>query len=330
MANIIGVFYVLHKILLYPTDPKIDDRASVRALKREQNMTRDPVIKDDPQELADELAAMLLDMEEAIRSAIPGSGALINMTEPGSEERQELLQDLMRGSSAVFSTKAIFDLLENLGGWDLKNKTEQDTASIGDTVCEVDISGQTWPCVIFSAMATPFDDDPLLTCMTGHLRSRKERFCLLHPHPVFQVQTDREGQITHFVLFGGWLIDDDTCLPFCIEPDGTENLFEQTKFFRTPRVSRGFFRDRGFKGDQISFVVDTQIELDKSMAQHNSLIAKSLGSFGTPSGAKGGDKFSRENYTLATGMHEWSYFMSREMAEQLQELQNMMSNSDFI
>lgn len=276
------------------------------------------------EEFDDELHALLEEMEEIVRSGLPGADTLIDRTAPGSLERQELLQDLMRGSFSAYPAESILALLRDLGGWAPYNTTGKNMVSMGDFLCDVDIAGESWPCGIFGAMATPFDDDPLLSCMMNHLRSQEKRACLLHIHPTFQPQVDRDGYVTRFVLFGGWLIDESACHPFCIEPGGTDNLVEQTRFFRTPRISRGFFRDRGHEGKHLDAVMNTQIAIDRVVEEQNKELFDGF-SLDDHSSAPGAlSKLDRSDYTVATDPNDWNFFVRRQVAEKIGEFQNFM------
>jgi len=271
-----------------------------------------------------DLEDALAQVEEAIRASLPGAARMLDRTPPGSIARQEMLQDLMRGAAGSFPVEAALAFLHDLGGWEPVDRTDQEVVSMGDFLCDVEIGGETWPVVTFGAMATPFDEgDPLLICLTDHLRGQADRVCLLQMHPTFQALTDREGRVTRFVLFGGWLIDATACRPFCIEPGGSEGLLEQTHFFRTSRISRGFFRDRGHDGKRLEDVIDAQIAIDNHMADRHHEISSHMHGDKAVAPSDGG--FARSDYTLATGQGEWSFFVKQQMADQIGDFQSLMA-----
>lgn len=277
-----------------------------------------------------EIDEILERMEKTVRASLPGAGALLDRASPGSPERQELMADLMRGSTGKFPSKDILNLLRSLREWEILNPTEKDVIAPGEFLGNVKIEGETWPCSVFGAVAMLFDDDPLLACMAQAIRNDTGRGLLLHVYPLFHFVPARDGSVDRFVLFGGWIVDDAGCHPFCIEPGGTDRLLEQVRYFRSPRVSRGFLRDRGHGGRQLDIVNSTQMAIDKVISRQREELAEGLSADEAATVPGILKSFERSDYTVTYDRNNWCFFTHKNTATHLKEAQDMLADMDFL
>lgn len=160
------------------------------------------------------------------------------------------------------------------------------------------------PVIACSASYTPFDaTDPMTNALKAEMDGVNDRAIILFGTPITQVITRSDGRVLNSVIFGGLFLEDGTWSHFVLSKGGIADIRKQRQYFKSNKLSRGFFRDFGF----------TDFDLCYNLAR-DAMVA---GQRSTVDAIGGPEKLTLRPATLPSG---WIILLSSAFADAVQTM----------